>query len=440
MTTLIPQFDLKNGGSTPTGAVNRPINQKLSDVISVKDFGAVGDGSTNDQAAIQNAITYAQSITNGSIYFPEGNYYITSGITFSSNIGIDCASGAVITTSDNTFPAVTLAPTNYGNAILNIPVIQGGSIGLYLKGTSLCQVNISSIDNCVEGIVLEVNNTNKVCADNVINFTVINGCSASGVKFSYNATTTSGTLMQGNQIKGNFITGVKYGIQFYDVNNGGLGSLPWDDTEIDVFAVDCNITGSIGIYGNPSLPPGRTQFIHKGFFGGTDTALIKGAGNSLVFNLALSQAAPYAQMQLTGGPHNIYNSGYPWQGFTGVTTPIALTTAGNTLSTFNSGNPVGGNRFWASITIPSGGLAAGATSVFYFYHPLMTQYGCRVEVEPWWNEPMVVMYAVENSTPGVGGAGGTTAYPFQGVIKVQALSTVAAGTYPLFITVHGIPS
>jgi len=36
MTTLIPKFDLKNGGSTPTGAVNRTISEKLSDIICVK--------------------------------------------------------------------------------------------------------------------------------------------------------------------------------------------------------------------------------------------------------------------------------------------------------------------------------------------------------------------------------------------------------------------
>jgi hypothetical protein len=75
MTTLIPKFDLKNGGATPTGAVNRPINQKLEEYKSVKDFGAVGDNITDDTTAIQNAVN-----TGLPIFFPTGVYKITAPI------------------------------------------------------------------------------------------------------------------------------------------------------------------------------------------------------------------------------------------------------------------------------------------------------------------------------------------------------------------------
>ena len=73
MTTLIPKYDQ---GST--GAVNRPINQKLSEVISVKDFGAVGDGSTDDTAAIQAALAAIKANGGGTLYFPKstGAYYV----------------------------------------------------------------------------------------------------------------------------------------------------------------------------------------------------------------------------------------------------------------------------------------------------------------------------------------------------------------------------
>ena len=84
MTTLIPKFDLKDGGATPTGAINRPINDKLAETVSVQDFGATGDGVTDDTAAIQAAInsfattSSASATGGGTVFFPAGKYRITS--------------------------------------------------------------------------------------------------------------------------------------------------------------------------------------------------------------------------------------------------------------------------------------------------------------------------------------------------------------------------
>ena len=74
MTTLIPQFDLMNGGTTPTGAVNRPINQKLSDIISVLDFGADPTGIASSVTAFQNAINATPNIGIQTILVPTGTY------------------------------------------------------------------------------------------------------------------------------------------------------------------------------------------------------------------------------------------------------------------------------------------------------------------------------------------------------------------------------
>jgi polygalacturonase len=78
MTTLIPQFDLKNGGSTPTGAINRPINQKLQESVSVFDFAATGNGTTDDTASFNEA--WASSNPKA-VLVPAGSYKITGTVT-----------------------------------------------------------------------------------------------------------------------------------------------------------------------------------------------------------------------------------------------------------------------------------------------------------------------------------------------------------------------
>lgn len=50
-----------------------------SKIISVKGYGAVGDGVTDDTAAIQTAVN-----TGKAIYFPEGTYKITTQISFNT--------------------------------------------------------------------------------------------------------------------------------------------------------------------------------------------------------------------------------------------------------------------------------------------------------------------------------------------------------------------
>jgi len=63
----------------PAGAtaVATNVQAKLRESVSVKDFGAVGDGSTDDTAAIQAAIT---ATPGGTVYFPAGTYIISAKI------------------------------------------------------------------------------------------------------------------------------------------------------------------------------------------------------------------------------------------------------------------------------------------------------------------------------------------------------------------------
>ena len=68
------------------GAVERTAQNKLREVVSVKDFGAVGDGATDDSAAINAALSGGNKI----VYFPPGTYYILAAdIVVGSNTVIE---------------------------------------------------------------------------------------------------------------------------------------------------------------------------------------------------------------------------------------------------------------------------------------------------------------------------------------------------------------
>jgi hypothetical protein len=65
-----------------TGAVATTVQAKLGQIVSVKDFGAVGNGTTDDTAAIQAAVNaLSASGKGGTVLLPAGTYKITSNIS-----------------------------------------------------------------------------------------------------------------------------------------------------------------------------------------------------------------------------------------------------------------------------------------------------------------------------------------------------------------------
>lgn len=178
MTTLIPKVDFKNGGATPTSAINRPINNKLQDVVSVKDFGAIGDGTTDDTSAIQAALNYANGVTNPNgkaVYVPSGTYLITSTLNiyaFTTLFGngrknttlsyTGTADGIASTWPLNSSSGVNISVKDLGIVCINASntgngfVDQGGSyITLdnvyttgFMYGITFDQTEIALINNC----------------------------------------------------------------------------------------------------------------------------------------------------------------------------------------------------------------------------------------------------------------------------------------------------
>lgn len=82
------------------------VGSKLRETISVKDFGAKGDGVTDDTVAIQAGINYLIARSGGALYIPAGTYNISAALvlTNGSNIKLygDGPAASIIRTTSAT--------------------------------------------------------------------------------------------------------------------------------------------------------------------------------------------------------------------------------------------------------------------------------------------------------------------------------------------------
>lgn len=83
MTMTKPTSEQVTFTAAGSGATLRNLVDKVREVVSVKDFGAVGDGVADDTAAIQAAIDSAIA-TNRGVYVPSGTYKVSANLNVSA--------------------------------------------------------------------------------------------------------------------------------------------------------------------------------------------------------------------------------------------------------------------------------------------------------------------------------------------------------------------
>lgn len=110
-----------------TGAVTRANGNKLSDIVSVRDFGAYGNGLHDDTLAIQKALA-----AHDSVYIPPGTYLISSTITLGERQSLTGAGQvSVLECVDQSFNAVEIV-ADFGT-VSNLR-INKGNVGIKLYG------------------------------------------------------------------------------------------------------------------------------------------------------------------------------------------------------------------------------------------------------------------------------------------------------------------
>jgi hypothetical protein len=207
----------------------------LQDVVNVKDFGATGNGSTNDATAVQAAYTYAQTLGVGAkVVFPQGTYLLTTSIN---------ATGV---STEGYFATLnfTLNSNSYA--------FSWGGNDTYVTGIKFQLAN-SSTTAAMQGIINTVNNVKnqKFFNNHVIASTTL----TSGSSSIYGPWFT-GTGLDGVYFYSNHMESCSYGFQ---LNNQAAGSNnvitnPLGSPTHDVFVydntfIDCTLgVNTPGIY------------------------------------------------------------------------------------------------------------------------------------------------------------------------------------------------
>lgn len=125
----------------------------------VNEYGAQGDGTTDDTTSIQAAIDAASTAGGGTVFFPKGKYLISAALSLKSFVSLegvgdtftDQTKGSVITQSSTTLNALYYSGTATGLTNMSIENLcidgpaSGSGHGIYIKtaGTAKPSINIS---------------------------------------------------------------------------------------------------------------------------------------------------------------------------------------------------------------------------------------------------------------------------------------------------------
>ncbi|WP_230419930.1 glycoside hydrolase family 28 protein [Catenulispora pinistramenti] len=133
-------------GAAPAAAAVAPhpaSAKAAAPVFNVKDYGATGNGSTNDSPAVNKAVTAANAAGGGIVEFPAGTYKSANTIHLKSNVTIQLDAGSkVLGSSAKTYDAAEPNPydkyQDYGHSHFHDAMFSGdklSNIGFTGSGT-----------------------------------------------------------------------------------------------------------------------------------------------------------------------------------------------------------------------------------------------------------------------------------------------------------------
>lgn len=256
------EYDPPFAGALTSGYT---VEDKLAQTVSVKDFGAVGDGVTDDTAAIQAALNSYTPRTTGStstgrlqVYFPAGRYLCNIEIVHPN---VHCKGAGVGTTilysANPSYPVIT-----FGNGTSEVEycsfsdfsIGERGRLtdtpaGILFNGASQCNVdNFLVYGTSGYGVHLYATGTKPNYFNHFTNFS-IDWCDKAGVRSQNAAFGNNGSFFANGTIHGhNKVAGPSYVMQVSDIiflsqvytqSTSDLGFL-FEGSFSGLWAADCN--------------------------------------------------------------------------------------------------------------------------------------------------------------------------------------------------------
>ncbi len=298
------------------GAVTRTSHDKFSDMVSVKDFGAAGDGLTDDTLAIQQALS-----AHNAVFIPEGTYIVSQTIRLTQGQTL-CGAGdcSVLQTAG----AITVIEMTQSYATLKNLRLWGGEVGLKLYGENSPCVNNSILDLTIwqaqTGILLDgYEDTNNPTYWNNFDRVLVAQPLVNGIHLTKTGAGDTPNANRFHQCRVYSLGAATSGHGLY-IEHG-----QFNNSFVDF---EANVSNTVQACVRCGAHSNKTLFVNLYTESSNSVPNVKldaGSIETAIYNL-LSMSDGAAIWDFSGGQYTAYNAGYPYKNRLQKTTVTDLNT------------------------------------------------------------------------------------------------------------------